>query len=355
MLKINIIAVFCIGILTTLSATAQSDFVNFETPQVHPLDINFDKTLLVACNTADNRIEVYNLESGTPVHIGAVPVGLDPVSVRFRTNTEVWVVNQISDSISIVELATMTLIDTFETLDEPADVVFSIGRAFISCASVDIVQVYSAVTLVHLADIPIDGEEPRALAVSPDQNTVYCAIFESGNRSTVINGSRSLDETNTVSDPAGPYMGVNPPPNNGNAIDPPLAVANPPLVSHIVKKDDSDQWMDDNNGNWTDFVSGANADRSNRIPGWDLLDNDVALIDVTDLVVTGYIEGLMNICMAIATNPITGDVTVVGVDGINEQRFEPNINGIFIRVILGLATPGTLGSPDVIDLNSEPG
>lgn len=51
-----------------------------------------------------------DLTSGKPVWHGAVPVGLDPVAVRARTNTEAWVVNHISDSVSVVDLATMSVV-----------------------------------------------------------------------------------------------------------------------------------------------------------------------------------------------------------------------------------------------------
>ncbi len=38
------------------------------------------------------------------VHTASVPVGLEPVAVAARTDREVWVVNHLSDSVSIVEL-----------------------------------------------------------------------------------------------------------------------------------------------------------------------------------------------------------------------------------------------------------
>jgi len=37
--------------------------------------------------------------------------------------------------------------------------------------------------------------------------------------------------------------------------------------------------MDDNQGRWTDLVSGPLAARSGRPAGWDLPDRDVAIID----------------------------------------------------------------------------
>jgi hypothetical protein len=92
-------------------------------------------------NTADNRLEVFEItEQGLSHggHSASVPVGLDPVSVRARTNDEAWVVNRISDSISIVDLTPgkMNVVGTINTGDEPGDVVF-VGnpqRAFVSVA-----------------------------------------------------------------------------------------------------------------------------------------------------------------------------------------------------------------------------
>jgi hypothetical protein len=62
--------------------------------------------------------------------------------------------------------------------------------------------------------------------------------------------------------------------------------------------------MDDNNGDWTSLVSGANAAQSGRPVGWDLVDHDVAVIDTATHGVT-YVRHLMNICMALAVNPAT--------------------------------------------------
>jgi len=345
---------FVVGIFVALASPAFSNsFVNFEVPQFHPMDLSIDENTLVVCNTAANRIDIYSVESGTPVQSGSVGVGMDPVSVRFHTNTEVWVVNHISDSISVVDLETLQVVATLDTADEPFDLVFAIERAFVSCASVDMVQVFAPITRTFLQNIPIDGEEPRALAVSPDQTKVYVAIFESGNNTTVINGSRDLDETNTVSHPSGPHAGVNPPPNDGVNFAPPILVPDPPLVSLIIKKNEADQWMDDNNGNWTDLVSGANAALSNRVPGWDILDNDVAVIDVLDMEVTDYITGLMNICMSLTTNPSTGAITVVGTDATNEIRFEHNIAGTFLRVNVSSTPEDDLTGSMVVDLNDH--
>src|SRR5262249_45456035 len=104
---------------------AQNAFVNWETPPVHPMDITPDGTKLLVVNLPDDRLELYDISSGTAVHTGAIPVGLDPVSVRARTNDEVWVVSHISDSVNIISLSTRNVVATVRTDDEPCDVVFA--------------------------------------------------------------------------------------------------------------------------------------------------------------------------------------------------------------------------------------
>ncbi|MDX1503816.1 MAG: hypothetical protein R3325_15760, partial [Thermoanaerobaculia bacterium] len=348
--------------LAALPAVASAtDFVNFETPHVHPLDLSPDRATLAAVNTADNSLELFDVADGTPRSLGSVSVGLDPVTARFRSSREVWVVNQISDSVSVVDVPTRRVRATLATDDEPADVVFagSPERAFVSCSQPSSVLVFDPERLDRRPRrIEVEAEEPRAMAVGADGGTVFVALFESGNRSTVLAGGFDVDQIddtptvppNVVSDPEGPYGGVNPPPNRGGVFEPPLSAAlpPPPPVSLIVKRDAGARWMDDNGGDWTDFVSGARAGRSGRRPGWEVVDRDVAVIDAATLEV-GYLEGLLNAVMAIAVQPRSGRVTAVGTDATNEVRFEPLLNGRFLRV--NLARAGAAGPAEVLDLN----
>ena len=241
------------------------------------------------------------------------------------------------------------------------DVIFagSAGRAFVSCATPNTVQVLDAVTRQPVTNLVIAAERPKALAVSPDGRKVYVAIFESGNGTTVIgpkltsffSGGTGYSQ-NDVSDSSGPYGGQNPPPNSGTNFSPALKVhSNAPLprTSVVVRKNSAGRWMDGNARDWTKFVSGSNAPQTDRVPGWDLPDRDVAVIDTENFSVT-YAAGLMNLCMGIAVNPASGKVTVVGTEAINEVRFEPNLNGIFIRSKIGLVDPLTLNKT-VKDLN----
>src|SRR5262245_38392640 len=93
-------------LLATASATRAASFVEFESGQVPPLTLSPDRTRLFAVNTPDDRLEVFAVDgSGNLTHTGSVAVGLEPVAVAARTNTEVWVVNHLSDSVSIIDVS----------------------------------------------------------------------------------------------------------------------------------------------------------------------------------------------------------------------------------------------------------
>lgn len=339
-------------------ASAQDSFVNWENPHVHPLELTNSGARLLAVNTADHRLEVFDVVADGIVWADSVAVGIDPVSVRARTNKEAWVVNHISDSVSIVHLPSGRVKATLLTDDEPCDVVFagSPQRAFVTCSQANTVLVFDPQNLnAAPTRLTIDAEDPRALAVSPDGNTVYAAVFESGNGSTILGGGLTMaggSPPNVVNDPSGPYAGVNPPPNDGAVFDPPENGSNPaaPAVGLVVKKDPAGNWLDDNGSDWTSLVSGANAAASGRVVGWDLPDRDLAIIDANTLAIS-YTSRLMNMCMALAVNPNDGKVSVIGTDATNEIRFEPVLKGTFLRVLVALVDVGV--SNTVKDLNDH--
>src|SRR5206468_6615631 len=121
------------------AAPAAASFVTFESGQVRPLALSPDGSQLFAANTPDDRLEIFSVGSDGLTHTGSVPVGLEPVAVAARTNGEVWVVNHLSDSVSIVDVASAPphLVRTLLVGDEPRDIVFAgTGgtRAFITTA-----------------------------------------------------------------------------------------------------------------------------------------------------------------------------------------------------------------------------
>jgi YVTN family beta-propeller protein len=368
-----VVLLTCGAAAPVANATGTANFVNFETPHVSPTCLTPDGTKLLVVNTADGRLEVFSIDAtGLPVKSGSIPVGIDPVTVRARTSTEAWVVNHISDSVSVVDLTTMSVRATLRALDpsispdaqnkkyldEPWDVVFAgtPQKAYVTFGVSKVVAVWDPSSLAAAPTlIPITGEQPRAMAVSPDGTSVYVAIFESGNNTTVLGGGAMGTNIGfpplAVSNAASPYGGTNPPPNMGTLFFPTVAVAGPPPVALIVRKDSANQWMDDNNHNWTSLVSGPNAPAlSGRPVGWDLWDNDVAVISTSSNSVA-YIHGLMNLCMGIAVNPMSGQIAVIGTDAANQIRFEPNLTGKFIKVQMAVVNPTGPTPATITDLN----
>src|SRR5437899_6911981 len=84
---------------------AFTNFINFETSPVHPIALGPDGHTLAVCNLPDARVEFFDVSNGIPTAVGSVAVGLDPVTVRFASSNEIWVVNHISSTISIVDVA----------------------------------------------------------------------------------------------------------------------------------------------------------------------------------------------------------------------------------------------------------
>jgi YVTN family beta-propeller protein len=116
-------------LLVSTAITSPADggaFVNFETPVIHGLALSPDGKLLAVCNLPDGHLEIYSVTgAGLSGPSTSVFVGLDPVSVRFQSSTEAWVVNHLSDSIAIVDVVAGKVTAILNTLESPEDVVFA--------------------------------------------------------------------------------------------------------------------------------------------------------------------------------------------------------------------------------------
>src|SRR5262245_3549208 len=127
---------------------ARAQYVNFESSQVHPIVLTPSGARLLVVNTPDALLQVFSVSSdGTIQPTASIPVGLEPVSVVARSETEAWVVNHLSDTISIVDLALGATVRTLPVGDEPTDVVFANGRAFVAVSQEDSVKVFDLANL----------------------------------------------------------------------------------------------------------------------------------------------------------------------------------------------------------------
>ncbi len=338
------VATLLLAVLTADAAHAASTFTTFETGQVRPLAQSPDGARLFAINTPDNRLEIFDVGAGTLTKVGSVPVGLEPSAVAARTNDEVWVVNHLSDSISIVDVsapATARVVRTLLVGDEPRDLVFAGPggtRAFVTTAHrgqntplhptistvlntpgigrAD-VWVFDATDLgATLGGTPetivtLFGDTPRALAVSPDGTRVYAAVFHSGNRTTalaegfVVNGGSSASGPLDCSAPPGGLPAPNR--NVQNIAGPEVGL----IVQH-----DGTHWRDELGRCWDAAVRFA------------LPDKDVFALDATAnppvpvAGPTGSVSGVGTILFNMAVNPVSGKVYVSNLDAFNRVRFE---------------------------------
>lgn len=307
------------------SGPALANFVNFESHQIHPIAISPDGDKLAALNTPDGYLVTYNLTPVGPIMTAQIPVGMEPVSLAWHGNSEIWVVSTLSDAVNIVNLTTGNVVTTLLVGDEPTDIVFAGApeRAFVCVSQEDKVKVYDPTNLsAPPTVIPIFGSDPRALDTSPDRSKVYVAVFESGNLTTV------LPET-TVVNGGGPPAPTPP-------MDPMLPPA--PNSTLIVQKTGAD-WLDDEGGNWNSSV------------GWSLPDNDVVEITTSSLTVTNNFTGVGTLNYDLEVNPVSGVIYVSNHEALNLTRFESNVRGNFARMRVTLVNPS---GPTITPVNLNP-
>lgn len=163
------------------AAVPAQGFVNYESGPIHPMRMSPDGSRLFVADTVGGRLCVFDLRNPSqPFLLAEIPVGMDPVSVQPRTRDEVWVTNLLSDSVSVVSVPERRVIDSLRVVDEPSDIVFAAGKAFVSAATTDQIHVFDATTRASLGTVAIFGKDPRALAVSPDGTRVYAVVHRSG-------------------------------------------------------------------------------------------------------------------------------------------------------------------------------
>jgi DNA-binding beta-propeller fold protein YncE len=326
-------------------AASPPNFITFESGQVRPLAESPDGTTLFAVNTPNGTLEAFHIGAGSLTQIAHVPVGVEPVAVAARSNTEVWVVNHLSDSISIVSLVgTPHVVRTLLVGDEPRDIVFAGrgGLAFITTAHRGQQRTDPSIAGVPGAGDPqlttpgvpradvwvfdpgnlgatMGGtpvrimsfftDTPRALAVSPDRNAVYVAGFETGNQTTTINEGRICDGFNTQLGCLLADFSISPGGNLGPATD--TSGEQAPKVSEIVKYNNATgHWQDELNRVWDNSVR------------FSLPDSDVFAIDANALTQTAAFAHVGTTLFNMVANPVSGHIYVSNTDSQNQVRFE---------------------------------
>jgi YVTN family beta-propeller protein len=321
----RVLALVALCWLSAATAAAQGSYTLFESGPVRPLALSPDGTTLFACNIPDARLEIFQVTYQGLVHSGSVPVGLEPVAVAARNAGEVWVVNHLSDSVSIVDVATQRVTRTLLVGDEPRDIVFggaARDRAFITAAHrgqnrpgdpqlldggvgrsdvwvFDANNLGAALGGTPLVLLNLFGDTPRALAVTPDGATVYAAVFHSG------------DQTTTM--PIGTIPQIGPFQTLPTGLSSPDVTTLPtPDVGLMMKQVGPTTWQDAAGTVW-----------ANKVP-FSLPDHDVFAIDAnaTPPAQSSVYDHVGTILFNMAVNPVSGVVYVSNSDANNMDRFE---------------------------------
>ena len=307
------------GVETETGDTLPGSYTLFEAGQTRPLAISPNGRYLFVANTPANCLEIYNVETDTPELISSVAVGMEPVAVAARSNSEIWVVNALSDSVSVVDIRDRPHVaHTLLVGDEPRDVVFDgAGRAYITAAfrgqnhpdfTIDDLftpgigrgnvwvfdpdQLGTDTTLggTPLTIIDLFTDAPRSLAVSHDGLTVYAAGYMSGNQTT------SIDQESARGGKPAPGANVD--------------GASAPATGIIVKYDGSN-WVDEVGTNWSSEVN------------FSLPDEDIFVIDASGgtPVLAGSRSGVGTTLFNMVASP-DGKLFVSNTEARNHVRFE---------------------------------
>ena len=328
LLAFLVIALACAAFVLSLAPArvtsrtqAANDFVHFESGHVHPLAMTPDGTRLLAVNTADDQLAVFDVTGTSPLLVAEIPVGLEPVSVAVRGSGEAWVVNQLSDDVSIVNLATLNVRATLHVGDEPADVVFagSPQRAWVSVSEEDALKVYDPANLAAAPQVvAIPARKPRSLSVSPDGASVYAAVFNGSHGSTVLSPAEA-----------------------GDSLPPP----NPPMRAGLPAAPKTGLLAQYTSGHWRD-ISGKLWD--SKIP-YTVPLVELVQVDAASQTITQVRGDMATIMMGTAVDPITGNCAVTGTYQEIEQRFEPNVRGHITESRVALVP--TAGPATIVGLN----
>ncbi|HVI01128.1 MAG TPA: hypothetical protein VM869_20560 [Enhygromyxa sp.] len=304
-------------------------FTAFESGQVRPLALSPNGKRLFVVNTPDNRLEIFKVTHAGLEHQASVPVGLEPVAVAVRNNNEVWVVNHLSDSVSVVAVngAAPHVKRTLLVGDEPRDIVFAgpgKQRAFITAAHrgqnapfdpqlttpsvgrAD-VWVFDASDLgdelggTPLSIINLFSDTPRALAVDASGSRVYAAAFNSGNQTAIV-------PLGVIPD-TGEASGGIPLPNvnHGGVPEPDMS---------LIVKFDGEHWVDEIGREWDDKIK------------FNLPDKDVFVIDASAATPAllpgddGFFASVGTTLFNMIVNPVSGKVYVTNTEARNHVRFE---------------------------------
>ena len=332
------------------AAFAEPEFLAFESGPVRPMAFSLNHGELYVVNTPDGQLEVFRLFPNGMFRSHSIPVGLEPVSVAVDPSGDVWVVNHLSDSVSIIDPVARRVKRTLLVGDEPRDIVFAgfpTQRAFITTAHRGQQRTDPSIAAVPGAGDPqlttegigradvwvfdtanlgtsfggtplqiltFFGDTPRALARSSDGVRVWVGSHFSGNKTAAVNGGFVCPG---FSQTTGCVI--------GGVVNAPGGVPGPsqnveglqaPEVGLIAQADSSGVFRDVLGRDWSLFVR------------FSLPDNDVFEINASTLTPILVHSGVGTTIFNMVAHPTNGKLYVSNTDSQNLTQFEgPGVVG----------------------------
>ena len=349
--------------LPQVRSTSTTPWFHFEAGAVAPLVITPDGTRLLALNPGDHRLEIYAV-SGTRSSLalrfeGSLFTGLEPVAIALdpADSNRAYVANQLSDSVTVVDLAERVVVGSVDVGDEPHDLAIAGGYLFVACARARIESIPGATSETTPANVvvawdlatppeaptlhllPVAGHTPRALAVSADGTRLYVAPQNSGNGTSVVRVEDAFAAglRQEVAEP-GESFELNPllaSPIWNELSDFMVALLDRPLFD-----------------GWRIPIAGRIVPSSSAAASFQPADQDLFAIDTATLEQVGAATGVAGSLLALERRPGTADeLWVAGTIGRNLVRFEPELRGAAMRnVIVRVAGSGSMAVQQLFEL-----
>lgn len=372
----------------TASPLAAGPFVNFESPPVKPMAINGAGTRMYIANTPSGRIAVYDTTPAVAPApqrlslIREIPVGLDPVSVAIQPGTGermLWVVNHLSDDVSVIDTNTNVVTKVVPVGDEPVNIAFSpdglyawvILQGLEESATPPFEHESSLVVIDTnagqvIGSLRLEMNSARACGVDPSRRKLVVAALKSGNNTALagkvirrlLPNSNLTELINTVHaiEDFGPVAHLFSQPNLLAPFpDPTAAAIASPLVGRIVPDSQKDsEWAqvvdiiaDPLDPTMPDPAMVSAYAAQHQIPTnsallvlWevmhdvqDTVDHDLAVIDVSNPrapVVEMYIGDVGTTITGLAVDEVRGRVVVTNMEARNTTRLKTALRGHFI-------------------------
>ncbi len=376
-----------------VASAAHAPFMSFESGPVQPMLVTLDGSQLLALNTADGRLEIFDIvtdgavvdvdpapgharsaqRSGkpgsqggvvpgvglgagagvggtpatTPLHLvpaGSVFTGLEPVAIaRHETDNDiVFVSNNISDTVVVVNISERRVLASLPVGDEPGGLAVFNGRVFVTTArtpevvptpgqadpgpmkenSIVVMRANPPYSILTARRMP--AVKPRDVTVA--DGTLYIIPQNSGNRTTLLPFAQAeaMGLQQFEIDAFNPEIDLNPGLVNGNLTFPVFAAGwLVPTVSKIVF--------------------------DTEVIGPLLPDADVIALNPTTLAFGSITKGVGTTLFDIEHNPVDGTLWVAASDANNRIRFEPVLKGTAVDNRVSIVDP-TAGTVDILSL-----